>query len=83
MVWVGFWACGFGMGQARAAGNFRTAFGPHLGRIWAAFGPPLYVNNVNKTKKCNYWNSKYNLLKIYVKFVNNLVRRLNFSKLWG
>ena len=51
MVWVGFWACGFGMGQARAAGNFRTAFGPHLGRIWAAFGPPLYVNNVNKTKK--------------------------------
>ena len=51
MVWVGFWACGFGMGQAWAAGNFRTAFGPHLGRIWAAFGPPLYVNNVNKTKK--------------------------------
>ena len=72
MVWVGFWACGFGMGQARAAGNFRTAF-----------GPPLYVNNVNKTKKYNCWNSKYNLLKIYVKFVNNLGRRLNFSKLWG
>ena len=53
MVRVGFRACGFGSGWARATENFhgfisgcnisssghiRAAFGPHLGHIWAAFG---------------------------------------------
>ena len=56
MVRVGFRACGFGSGRARATENFhgfisgcnisssghiRAAFGPHLGHIWAAFGPHL------------------------------------------
>ena len=92
MVWIGFWACGFGTSSAWAAenfhgfilgqnisnsGHFRATFRPHLGHNWATFGPPLYLNNVNKVKK-----SKYNLLKIYVKLVNNLGKRLNFSKLW-
>ena len=51
MVRVGFRACGFGSGWARATGNvhglitghnisysghIRAAFGPHLGHIWAA-----------------------------------------------
>ena len=66
MVRAGFRARGFGSGRARATGNvhglitghnisysghIRAAFGPHLGRIWATFGPPLYINNVNKTQK--------------------------------
>ena len=56
MVRVGFRACGFGSGRARATENFhgfisgcnisssghiRATFGPHLGHIWAAFGPHL------------------------------------------
>ena len=81
MVWIGFWACGFGTSSAWAAENFHgfilgknisnsghiwATFRPHLGHNWATFGPPLYINNVNKVKK-----SKYNLLKIYVKLINN------------
>ena len=92
MVRVGFRACSFSPGWARATGNLhglisgrnisnsgciRAAFGPHLGRILAAFGPhsghiwatfSLHLGH----KKFNYWNSKYNLLKVYSKVVNNL-----------
>ena len=64
MVRAGFRAWGFGSGRATGnahglitghnisySGHIRAAFGPHLGRIWATFGPPLYINDVNKTQK--------------------------------
>ena len=68
MMRVGFRACSFGRGWAQVTGNLHGLISGHnisnLGHIQAAFGPPLYMNNVNKTQKCNW---KYNLLQIYLK----------------